>query len=59
MDNNFKKFIIEKGLYSNEENLRIFKKFFSNSPRYVFKAVDKRFGISKKQISRHIHIHLM
>ena len=47
---NLKKYILKKGLYSREENLRIFRKFFLNSPRYIFKAVDKRFGISKKQI---------
>ena len=50
MDNDFKRNIIENGLYSRDENLRIYNKFFSNSPRYIFKAVDKKFGITNKKI---------
>lgn len=42
--------ILEHGLYSHEENLRIYEKWFANGPRYLFRAVDKKYGISNKPL---------
>jgi len=41
-------FIVKHGCYSAEENRRIYHKWFENAPRYLFRAVDKKYGISKK-----------
>jgi SAM-dependent methyltransferase len=40
--------IVEKGCFSREKNQEIYDKCFSNAPRYLFRAVDKNFGISQK-----------
>ena len=50
IQDNLKKHILDNGLYSHNENLRIYEKWFSKSPRYIFKAIDKKIGISGKQI---------
>lgn len=44
----FFELVLQKGCYSKEENLRIYNKFFKNAPRYLFRAVDKKYNISKK-----------
>lgn len=41
-------FIVRNGCYSHEENLRIYDKWFKNSPRYLFRAVDKKYHITEK-----------
>lgn len=49
--NNFQelKFLITKhGCFSEEENLNIFEKCFKNGPRYLFKAVNKKYKITSK-----------
>lgn len=43
-------YILERGCYSQEENLRIHEKWFANAPRYLFRAVDKKYGITKKAL---------
>jgi SAM-dependent methyltransferase len=40
--------VLRHGCYSGEENLRIYEKWFSIAPRYVFRAVDRKYGITKK-----------
>lgn len=42
--------VLKSGCYSAEENLRIYDKWFKNAPRYLFRAVDKKYGISKKTV---------
>jgi hypothetical protein len=39
--------VLTQGCYSREENLRIYEKWFSTAPRYVFRAVDRKYGITK------------
>lgn len=43
-----KDFIIKNGCFSEEENLQIYEKWFANGPRYLFKAVDKKYKITSK-----------
>jgi SAM-dependent methyltransferase len=40
--------ILMHGCYSRGENLRIYEKWFATAPRYLFRALDKRYGITKK-----------
>lgn len=40
-------YILTHGCYSYQENLRIYKKWFANAPRYLFRSVDKKYGITK------------
>ena len=42
--------VLKHGCYSAEENLRIYNKWFKNSPRYLFRAVDKKYSISQKRV---------
>ena len=41
-------YILMHGCYSHEENLRIYEKWFANAPRYLFRAVDRKYRITKK-----------
>jgi SAM-dependent methyltransferase len=40
--------VVEKGCFSREKNQEIYEKFFSNAPQYLFRAVDKKYGITLK-----------
>lgn len=42
--------ILSKGCYSSVENNRIYEIFFSNGPRYLFRAVNKKYNITNKGI---------
>ncbi len=42
--------VLTRGCYSPEENLRIYDKWFKNAPRYLFRAVDQKYRISKKTV---------
>jgi SAM-dependent methyltransferase len=41
-------YVLTQGCYSRQENELIYDKWFSNAPRYFFRAVDKKYGITKK-----------
>lgn len=41
-----KKHILEKGCYSQEENLRIYQKWFQQAPRYLFRAVNNKYHLT-------------
>lgn len=41
-------YILINGCYSREENLRIYEKWFATAPRYLFRAVDRKYDITKK-----------
>ncbi len=41
-------YILTHGCYSREENMRIYEKWFVNAPRYLFRAVDRKYGINEK-----------
>lgn len=43
-----KSYILTKGCYSYEENLRIYQKWFAHAPRYIFRALDRKYSITKK-----------
>lgn len=43
-----REYILTQGCYSRPENEQIYDKWFSNAPRYLFRAVDKKYGITKK-----------
>ena len=43
-----KTLIIEQGCYAPEENLRIYEKWFATGPRHVFRAVDRKYGLTDK-----------
>ncbi len=45
-----KQLIAEKGCYSREENLRIYEKYFAKAPRYLFRAVNKKYNIVGKTL---------
>lgn len=40
--------ILSRGCYSHSENLQIYEKWYAHGTRYLFKAVDKKYGITKK-----------
>jgi SAM-dependent methyltransferase len=39
-------YVLNYGCYSAEENLRIYEKWFATAPRYLFRAVDKKYWIT-------------
>ncbi|MDR3572163.1 MAG: methyltransferase domain-containing protein [Candidatus Pacebacteria bacterium] len=39
--------VISRGCFSQERNKEIYDKWFKNSPRYLFRATDEQYGISK------------
>ncbi|MBI4522548.1 MAG: class I SAM-dependent methyltransferase [Deltaproteobacteria bacterium] len=41
-------YILTHGCYSREEKLEIYEKWFANAPRYSFRAVDRKYGITKR-----------
>jgi SAM-dependent methyltransferase len=41
-------YIIDNGAYSKEDNARIFDKWFKGSPRYLFRAVNRKYNIVSK-----------
>lgn len=41
-------FVIAHGCYSKAENLRIYEKWFANAPRYLFRAVHRKYQIANK-----------
>jgi len=49
-DQQLKQYIISNGCYSTEENLRIYEKWFAKAPRYIFRAVDRKYRITDKII---------
>jgi 2-polyprenyl-3-methyl-5-hydroxy-6-metoxy-1,4-benzoquinol methylase len=45
---NLRDFVLSQGCYSREENERIFEKWFAKGPRFLFRAVDKKYGITEQ-----------
>jgi SAM-dependent methyltransferase len=45
-----KRFVLERGCYDDAENLRIYEKWFSSSPRYLFRAVDSKYGLTTRTL---------
>ena len=43
-----REYILSKGCHSAKENLRIYEKWFAEGPRYLFRAVDKKYHITRK-----------
>jgi 2-polyprenyl-3-methyl-5-hydroxy-6-metoxy-1,4-benzoquinol methylase len=43
-------YILKHGCYSHDENLRIYDKWFAFAPRYLFRAVNKKYGITEKVV---------
>lgn len=41
-------YIVTHGCCSPEENRRIYEKWFASAPRYLFRATDKKYAITKK-----------
>lgn len=41
----------QKGCYSSKENLRIYKKWFAAGPRFMFRTVDQKYGLTRKVIA--------
>ncbi len=41
-------YVLSRGCFSPEENLRIYETWFSKAPRYLFRAVDRKYGISSR-----------
>ena len=41
-------YILTHGCYSREENLHIYERGFARAPRYLFRAVDRKYSITKK-----------
>jgi len=39
--------VVENGCFSPEDNQKIYERWFSHGPRYLFRAVDKKYGISQ------------
>jgi len=42
------KHILHNGAFTKEENARIFNKWFKDAPRYVYRAVNSKYGIAGK-----------
>jgi 2-polyprenyl-3-methyl-5-hydroxy-6-metoxy-1,4-benzoquinol methylase len=42
--------VITKGCFAREENERIYQKYYATAPRYLFRAVDRKYDISSKDI---------
>lgn len=40
--------VAQKGCFSSEENLRIYEKWFATAPRYLFRAVDRKYGLGNR-----------
>ena len=40
--------VVGNGSLAPEQNQEIYERWFSNAPRYLFRAVDKKYGISQK-----------
>lgn len=40
--------IIKNGSFNSEKNEKIYHQFFETAPRYIFRAVDKKYQITKK-----------
>jgi SAM-dependent methyltransferase len=43
-----REYILSHGCYSREKNLLIYKKWFEDGPRYLFRALDKKYRVTKK-----------
>lgn len=41
-----KKLVLERGCFAPEENERIYWKWFHGAPRYLFRAVDRKYGLT-------------
>ncbi len=42
----FRRYVLEKGCFSPEENLRIFEKWFKDAPRHLFRAVARKYPLT-------------
>jgi hypothetical protein len=40
------KHLVERGCYSEKENRRIYRKWFQDAPRYMFRAVDAKYHLT-------------
>jgi len=40
-------YVVENGCFSRDENLRIFEKWFKDAPRYLFRAVARRYPLTE------------
>lgn len=45
-----KQHIVANGCYSEQENERIYNKWFAKAPRYLFRAVDRKYHITGKVV---------
>lgn len=45
-----REYVLKHGCYCLEENQRIYEKWFSTAPRYLFRAVDRKYGLSRKSL---------
>ena len=43
-----RRWVIGHGSFSPEENQQIYERWFLEAPRYLFRAVDRKYGITKK-----------
>jgi SAM-dependent methyltransferase len=42
--------VIATGAYSEQENTRIYEKWFAHAPRYLFRAADQKYRISERSL---------
>lgn len=43
-------YVIERGCYAAEQNLAIFNAWFAPGPRYLFRAVDRKYGLRNRKL---------
>src|SRR5215470_411563 len=43
-----REFVLRYGCYSAQENEEIYRRWFAEAPRYLFRTVDKKYGLSTK-----------
>jgi SAM-dependent methyltransferase len=43
--------ILERGCFDREENERIYWKWFHGAPRYLFRAVDRKYGLTQVRLA--------
>jgi SAM-dependent methyltransferase len=44
------RYVIERGCYSPDQNSAIFNAWFAPGPRYLFRAVDRKYGLRNKKL---------
>lgn len=43
--------LLERGCFDRPENERIYRKWFQGAPRYLFRAVDRRYGLTDARLA--------